>query len=96
MTDAAEIAKREQDMAAMLARAPLQEAAPPQGRVFYARQHVLMKWTPYKPTSQEFKRGKLGRWQERRPYGLGWQNAEHPPRAGAWIEDVINSSEQQT
>jgi hypothetical protein len=82
-------------MAEMLALAPLQPAEPPKDRVFYARQHVPMKWTPYKPTSQEVKRGKKGRWQQRRAYGLGWENADEEPQAGAWIEDVINHPDRR-
>ena len=83
-----------EEVADVLARATLQNGQPPKDRVFYARHHVALKWTPYKPNSQEVKRGKMGRWQELRPYGIGWQNSEIQPAAGAWIEDVFNNPER--
>lgn len=80
----------DEEAAALLAAAPLQSGEPPKDRVFYARQHVPMKWTPYKANSDQARRGIKGRWQTLRPYGLGWENAPEPPRAGAWIEDPLN------
>lgn len=83
----------EVESAYALARAPLQSSQPPKDRVFYARHHVALKWAPYKPNSQEVKRGKMGRWQELRPYGIGWQNSDVTPQPGAWVEDVLNRPE---
>ncbi|WP_394662904.1 hypothetical protein [uncultured Sphingomonas sp.] len=82
--------------AVALAQAELQQGQPPKDRVFYARHHTAIKWTPYRPNSQEVKRGKMGRWQELRPFGIGWQNTEVTPEAGAWVEDIINQPELAT
>ena len=82
--------------AVALAKAELQQGQPPKDRVFYARHHTAIKWTPYRPNSQEVKRGKMGRWQELRPFGIGWQNTEVVPEAGAWVEDIINRPEPAT
>ena len=82
--------------AVALAKAKLQQGQPPKNRVFYARHHTAIKWTPYRPNSQEVKRGKMGRWQELRPFGIGWQNTEVVPEAGAWVEDIINRPELAT
>ena len=52
---------------------------PPQdGSTFYARYLTPMRWKPYSPKSQEFKRGIKGRWQMMNEYG-GWDNTRHLP-----------------
>ena len=47
------------------------------GEVYFVTIHVPIRWLPYKPTSQEVKRGKLGRWQKMNEYG-GWENITLP------------------
>lgn len=37
----------------------------------------IFRFQPYKPNSQEAKRGVKGRWQEMNEYG-GWENCSHP------------------
>lgn len=44
--------------------------APKDGTVIYTV--VAVKWIPYKPTSQQAKRGIKGRWMESNGYG-GWR-----------------------
>ncbi len=43
----------------------------------YATTFYPVRWRPYKPTSQQFKRGQKGRWQRMTEYG-GWENCETP------------------
>ena len=38
----------------------------------------LYRWNPYKPNSQQFKKGIKGRWQKLNEYG-GWDNAKVEP-----------------
>jgi hypothetical protein len=56
------------------------KTAPKDGRQFYVRESYLIpfKWKPYKPNSQQFKRGIKGRWQQMNEYG-GWDNATRTP-----------------
>ena len=55
------------------------DSAPKDGTVIEVQVITLMRWLPYKPTSQQFKRGEKGRWQ--RHNGYGWENAEY---VGMW------------
>jgi hypothetical protein len=43
--------------------------APKDGSIFYTA--VAIKWVPYKPSSEQRKRGIMGRWMESNGYG-GW------------------------
>ena len=49
------------------------ETAPEHGYI-YVQQAATYRWLPYKPNSQEWKRGKKGRWQKHT--GYGFDNAE--------------------
>ena len=61
--------------------APLQwrpfESAPRDGTAFYVRVQIPMRFKLYKPTSTEYRSGKLGRWQQMSEYG-GWVNCPEP------------------
>lgn len=48
----------------------------------YAISFSPVRWHPYKPNSQQAKRGIKGRWQEMGEYG-GWHNCEPPSRVYA-------------
>jgi hypothetical protein len=51
---------------------------PPQdGTPIYKRVIQPYRFLPYKPNSQQFKRGEKGRWQMMNEYG-GWDNCPHP------------------
>lgn len=50
------------------------ETAPKDGTVFYTA--VAIKWKPYKPTSEQFRRGIKGRWVESNGYG-GWRPCQN-------------------
>ena len=52
-------------------------APPMDGTPFYALVRVPMRWLPYKPNSEQWKRGIAGRWQEMGEYG-GWENCRAP------------------
>ena len=62
------------------------DSAPKDGTYIHVQQQATYRWLPYKQTSQEFKRGKKGRWQRYTGYGFdnadlvgsGWRNAELP------------------
>ena len=61
-------------------------SAPKDGAFIHVQQQATYRWLPYKQASQEFKRGKKGRWQKHTGYGFdnadlvgsGWMNAELP------------------
>lgn len=44
----------------------------------YAVTFFPVRWKPYKPGSQQLKKGIKGRWQSMTEYG-GWENCEKPP-----------------
>lgn len=50
-------------------------AEPPRvaGEIYFVTIMIPIRWRPYKPASQELKRGKMGRWQKMNEYG-GWEN----------------------
>lgn len=50
---------------------------PLDGTPIYMRTVSVYRFKPYKPSSQQFKRGEKGRWQEMNEYG-GWENCPHP------------------
>lgn len=61
------------------------ESAPKEpGRYIYVQQTAVYRWLPYKANSQEFRRGKKGRWQKHTGYGFdnaelsgeGWRDTE--------------------
>lgn len=43
----------------------------------YAFSFSPVKWKPYKPNSEQFRKGRKGRWQEMNEYG-GWHNCDAP------------------
>lgn len=43
---------------------------PKDGTVIYRRVISVYRFQPYKPNSQQFKRGQRGRWQEMNEYGV--------------------------
>lgn len=47
------------------------------GVVVYGHTWQPYRWQPYKPTSEQFRRGVKGRWQAMNEYG-GWDNAKVP------------------
>lgn len=49
---------------------------PKDGTQIYMRVIQPMRYLPYKPNSQQYKRGEKGRWQMMNEYG-GWENS-HP------------------
>lgn len=55
-------------------RKPVDEAAK-------AARHILvatsMRWAPYKPSSEQYRKGIKGRWQVATDYG--WENASQAP-----------------
>ncbi len=44
------------------------------GEPFEIQVPTTVRWKKYKPSSSQFKGGKLGRWQEHN--GYGWNNTE--------------------
>jgi hypothetical protein len=46
----------------------------------YQSRHIVvawsMRWVPYKPSSEQYRRGQKGRWQRATDYG--WENCEAP------------------
>jgi hypothetical protein len=50
---------------------------PMDGTPIYIRVIQPFRFLPYKPNSQQAKRGETGRWQMMDEYG-GWQNTPHP------------------
>lgn len=55
--------------------------APTDGRPIYVLQPITMRWAPYSPKSEQYRRGLKGRWQQANEHG-GWENCA-PPN-GAW------------
>lgn len=54
------------------------EGNPPEdGTIIIAANIGSMRWTAYKPTSEQFRRGIKGRWQRAGIHG-GWDNADKP------------------
>lgn len=54
------------------------ETAPPMdGTPFYALVRLPMRYLPYKPNSEQRRRGIKGRWQAMNDYG-GWENCAAP------------------
>lgn len=53
------------------------EAAPRDGTAFKVeiRTEEIVRWHPYKPTSEQFRKGTKGRWQRINDHG-GWENYE--------------------
>jgi len=49
---------------------------PEPGQVVYAPCVLTLRWHPYKPNSQQYKKGIRGRWQKHN--GYGWENCEAP------------------
>lgn len=52
--------------------------APMDGTPFEVRHHTMMRFMPYRPSSEQARRGQAGRWQEAGEYG-GWRNTEYRP-----------------
>lgn len=52
------------------------DEAPKDGTLIAAL--VTIRWRPYKPNSEQYRRGIKGRWQEANGYG-GWVNCVEPP-----------------
>lgn len=50
---------------------------PKDGTVIYRRVVSVYRYKPYAKSSQQFKRGEAGRWQEMNQYG-GWENCNQP------------------
>ena len=50
---------------------------PMDGTPIVRRVESVFRFLPYKPNSQQAKRGEKGRWQEMNEYG-GWENCNHP------------------
>ena len=50
---------------------------PQDGTPIVMRVESVFRFLPYKPNSQQAKRGEKGRWQEMNEYG-GWENCPHP------------------
>jgi len=48
------------------------------GATYFVTIRVPIRWKPYKPTSQEVRLGKMGRWQKMNEYG-GWDNFHFGP-----------------
>lgn len=59
------------------------DAMPMDGTPICVRAVSTYRYQPYKPTSEQRKRGIKGRWQEMSEYG-GWQNCEAPAGDG-WM-----------
>lgn len=57
------------------------ETAPKDGTPFYARHQSPYRFQPYKPSSEQYRRGQRGRWQTMNEYG-GWENCPAP--VGDW------------
>lgn len=53
------------------------ETCPRDGTTVYLRVIQPYRFLPYKPNSQQAKRGDKGRWQMMNEYG-GWENCPHP------------------
>lgn len=62
------------------------DALPKDGTVIYYHTLNCYRFQPYKVGSQQFKRGKFGRWQKLNEYG-GWDNCEQPS-GGEWRTDL--------
>lgn len=60
--------------------------APKDGTVIYGHTWSPYRWLPYKPNSEQAKRGAKGRWQTMNEYG-GWESA--PPPSEWATEDQI-------
>jgi len=68
-------------------------SAPMNGKPFYVREMVPMRFKPYSKNSKEFKRGIKGRWQRMTDYG-GWENCSDSmpsewctnEEGNAWLE----------
>jgi len=50
---------------------------PMDGTVIYRRVWSVYRFQPYKPSSQQARRGEKGRWQTMNEYGA-WENCAHP------------------
>lgn len=50
---------------------------PEDGTAIQMRTIQLLRFKPYKPTSQQARAGLKGRWQQMNEYG-GWDNCPHP------------------
>lgn len=66
-------------------------AEAPKDRVIVATIRVPVRWHPYKPNSQEVRRGKFGRWQAMNEFG-GWDNLYPNKPPADWAE--LKSDEQ--
>lgn len=62
------------------------DAMPQDGTVIYRRTWSIYRYQPYKPNSQQFKRGEKGRWQEMNEYG-SWENCNHP-LGDEWVTEA--------
>lgn len=62
---------------------PLKDA-PQDGTPIYIRTVSIFRFKPYKPNSQQAKRGEKGRWQQMNEYG-GWENSH--PLGNEWSFD---------
>lgn len=58
-----------------------QHTMPRDGTAFYARHQSPFRFQPYKPTSEQARRGIKGRWQTMNEFG-GWDNCHEP--VGPW------------
>jgi hypothetical protein len=67
-------------------------AEAPKDRVIYAVIRIPVRWHPYKPNSQEVKRGKMGRWQKMNEFG-GWENLYPDKAPDDWEEDQLRPQE---
>lgn len=63
--------------------------APRDGTIFYVLHRFPMRWTAYKPSSEQARRGVKGRWQRMNEYG-GWENTDIEPTE--WEPDLQNST----
>lgn len=61
------------------------DAPPLDGTIIYRRVIQPYRYQPYKPNSQQAKRGEKGRWQMMNEYG-GWENCP-PPLGNEWSFD---------
>lgn len=43
------------------------------GAIYFVSIRIPLRWKPYKPNSEQVRRGQAGRWQKMNEYG-GWEN----------------------
>ena len=62
------------------------ESAPKDGQAVYGL--LVMRRLSYKPSSEQYRKGIKGRWQEWN--GFGWENAREQP--GEWLKPIADGN----